>query len=134
MQRLTDLALKVLRFEPLGKEELISTLGLESWKRIQRSPDGERNYRILGEIMNGQQSLLRDLYEVSIAKIEDICSEALAAGAYGAKISGAGMGGSVIALVKNEEEGKKVVKVCLSIGSKDGWVSKVGEGVRVERP
>ena len=44
------------------------------------------------------------------------------------------MGGSVIALVKNEEEGKKVVKVCLSIGSKDGWVSKVGEGVRVERP
>jgi len=134
MQRLTDLALKVLRFEPLGKEELISTLGLESWKRIQRSPDGERNYRILGEIMNEQQSLLRDLYEVSIAEIEDICSEALAAGAYGAKISGAGMGGSVIALVKNEEEGKKVVKVCLSIGSKDGWVSKVGEGVRVERP
>ena len=80
--------------------------------------------------MNEQQILLRELYDVSLPKIEDICSAALAAGAYGAKISGAGMGGSVIALVKNQEIDRKVVNACLSVGANDGWVSAVGEGVK----
>jgi galactokinase len=80
--------------------------------------------------MNEQQTLLRELYDVSLPKIEDICCAALAAGAYGTKISSAGMGGSVIALVKNQEIGRKVVDACISVGAKDGWVSAVGEGVK----
>ena len=134
MQRLTDLALRILRFETVSEDEIASNLDVDSWSLIHDSSVEERRYRILGEIMSRQHSLLRDLYEVSIPKIEDICSEALAVGAYGAKLSGAGMGGSVIALVKNEEEGRKVVEACLSVGAKDGWVSKVGEGVRVDSP
>jgi galactokinase len=132
MQRLTEFALKVLRFERVGEEETILNLGEERWKAIQRSLIAEHNHRILGEVMNDQHSLLRDLYDVSLPELEEICSSALEAGAYGAKISGAGMGGSIIALVKNEEEGKKVTDACLSVGAKNGWVSKVGEGVKVE--
>lgn len=132
MQRSTEFALKILRFERVSKKEIILNLGEERWNTIHRSPPNERNHRILGEVMNDQHSLLRDLYDVSLPKIEEICSSALEAGAYGAKISGAGMGGSIIALVKNEEEGKKVIDTCLSVGAKNGWISKVGEGVRVE--
>ncbi len=42
------------------------------------------------------------------------------------------MGGSIIALVRNEEKGKEVIDACLSVGADEGWVSRVGEGVRVE--
>jgi galactokinase len=83
-------------------------------------------------VMNKQHALLRDLYEVSVPRIEDMCSAALAAGAYGAKLSGAGMGGSIIALVKDEKMGRKVLDACLSAGARNGWVSRVGEGVRVQ--
>ena len=82
--------------------------------------------------MNAQHILLRDLYEVSLPILEDICNAALDAGAYGSKISGAGMGGSIIALVKDEKQAKDVINNCLSIGARKGWSSKIGEGVKVE--
>lgn len=133
MHRLTMVALKVLRFEGVTAEDLISNLGEESWRRVQMGPPGELNYRILGEIMNAQHALLRDLYDVSLPEIDRICEAALNAGAYGAKLSGAGMGGSIIALVRNREVGERVVNACLSEGARGGWVSEVGEGVRIEK-
>ena len=99
MEKLTEFALKILRFEKLDEKEAILNLGEERWRSIEKSPMKERDYRILGEVMNEQHALLRDLYEVSLPKIEEICSAAIEAGAYGAKISGAGMGGSIICLL-----------------------------------
>lgn len=132
MQRLTEIALKILRFERLSEREIVKELGEDKLNLIKRVPTNERMYHILGEIMNAQHVLLRDLYDVSLPEIENICSSALQAGAYGAKISGAGMGGSVIALVRDEETGRNVVKACLAGYAKDGWVSKVGKGVEVK--
>ena len=128
MNTLNDVALKVLRFQPTSVEDLTSVLNPVKLSQIRNAPEVEKDWIMLGEIMNKQQTLLRELYDVSLPKIEEICSAALAAGAYGAKISGAGMGGSVIALVKNEEVGRRVVEACKSVGAKDGWVSAVGEG------
>ncbi|MEM2526779.1 MAG: galactokinase family protein [Candidatus Bathyarchaeia archaeon] len=133
MHRLTMVALRVLRFEGVTAEDLISNLGEESWRRVQKGPSEEFSYRILGEIMNAQHALLRDLYDVSLPEIDHICDAALNAGAYGAKLSGAGMGGSIIALVKNREIGERVIDACLSEGARGGWVSEVGEGVRIEK-
>lgn len=133
MHRLTEIALKILRLKSVNKEEIILNLGENAWKKIQRGPLNELNYRILGEIMNAQHILLRDLYEVSLPEIDQICEAALEAGAYGAKLSGAGMGGSIIALVKNEEVGRLVIESCLSAGARKGWISAIGEGVRVEK-
>ncbi|MEM2639157.1 MAG: GHMP kinase, partial [Candidatus Bathyarchaeia archaeon] len=73
------------------------------------------------------------LYDVSLPEIDRICEAALNAGAYGAKLSGAGMGGSIIALVKDREVGERVVKECVSVGARNGWFSEIGEGVRVEK-
>ena len=133
MQKSTEFALKVLRHEKVSSSEAGFYFGEERWKVLKNESSSELNYRILGAVMNDQQSLLRDFYDVSLPKLEDICQHALDAGAYGAKISGAGMGGSIIALVKNEEDGQKVIDTCLRVGAKNGWVSKVGEGVKVEQ-
>ncbi len=133
MHRLTEIALKILRFEKVSEKEIVLNLGENAWKRLQKSSVSEFNYRLLGEIMNAQHALLRDLYDVSLPEIERVCEAALEAGAYGAKISGAGMGGSIIALIKDENVGRRVVDVCLSSGAKNGWISKIGNGVRIEK-
>lgn len=128
---LTDVALKILRQERVSEEEVVSNLGKETWSRVQEVVSDEADYMLLGYAMNKQHALLRELYDVSLPKIEDMWAAAMAAGAYGAKISGAGMGGSIIALVKDEEIGKRVVNACQSVGAENGWVSRVAEGVRV---
>jgi len=132
MQRSTDFALRILRLEEIGERTMIENLGRERWSLIKGNPPEERSHRILGEIMSDQQALLRDLYEVSLPEIDKICTAALEAGAYGAKISGAGMGGSIIALVRDAETGHRVVEAGLSAGAKQGWTSTIGKGARIE--
>jgi len=86
----------------------------------------------LGEVMNVQHELLRDLYDVSLPELEKIRDSMLKAGAYGVKISGAGLGGALIALVKDVESGKRILEAGLKAGAKKGWVAKIDEGVKVE--
>ncbi|GGM93600.1 galactokinase [Thermus composti] len=55
--------------------------------------------RAFGELMvQSHRSLARD-YEVSLPELDLLVEEALKAGAYGAKLTGAGFGGAVVALV-----------------------------------
>jgi mevalonate kinase len=58
--------------------------------------------RGLGELMNLNQALLASLM-VSTERIEDLCRAARGAGAYGAKLTGAGGGGCVIAVAGDHE-------------------------------
>jgi mevalonate kinase len=57
----------------------------------------------LGAAMNRAQIVLADL-DVSTAQLDDLCDEARAAGAYGAKLTGAGGGGAVIAIAPRDRE------------------------------
>lgn len=134
MQRLTEFALKVLRREDLEMWEVVQNLGEEGWNRVEKAASRERPHQILGEVMNRQHALLRDLYDLSLPRLEDIREAALEAGAYGAKISGAGLGGSIVTLVRDCEVGRRVVVASLDVGARRGWVSDVGEGVRIESP
>jgi mevalonate kinase len=84
----------------------------------------------LGELMTSNQKLLRKL-RVSSVELERLISAAQDGGAYGAKLSGAGGGDCMIALV-NSANKKKVTK---SIGSAGGEVLPVelnAQGVRIE--
>ncbi|PJF34736.1 MAG: mevalonate kinase [Candidatus Thermofonsia Clade 1 bacterium] len=53
----------------------------------------------LGELMNANHALLRAL-SVSSTHLDQLCAVARAQGAYGAKLSGGGRGGSLIALIE----------------------------------
>lgn len=90
----------------------------------------EKNWRMLGEIMNENQKLLVKL-GVSTDVLDRFIKAALRAGAYGAKISGAGGGDCLIALVNNKKKesvieaiknaGGEIIK--LSVGQTEGVIT-----------
>jgi len=91
----------------------------ENWNPLDIAPE-----------INYQHELLRDLYDVSLPQLEKIRDAMLKAGALAVKLSGAGMGGSLIALVeKNEEE---IVKSALSAGANQAWKVWPDSGARIE--
>ncbi len=91
----------------------------DAWERL---PDGEirrrarhvltENRRVLdaaaalrrvdhaafGALMNGSQASMRDDFEITVPVIDLIAETAVALGAYGARMTGGGFGGTVIAL------------------------------------
>jgi len=100
----------------------------ESTKRaIAELRKGEPDRRVLGEIMNEQHRLLRDLYEVSIPELEEIKRHLDSNGALGSKISGAGMGGSMVALAESREDAKRIVESIK--GRWRAWVVSIDQGV-----
>lgn len=138
MQKSTEIALKVmgkkLKIENALREaknipELTDFL---STRKSSDSDSRPRVLRILGQVMNYQHFLLRDLYDVSLPELEEIKDAMLGAGASGVKISGAGLGGSLIGLVESDEAGHKALDAALNAGAKQGWVSRVSVGARIE--
>lgn len=85
----------------------------------------------LGELMNQNQKLLRQL-QVSSSELENLIEASLAAGAYGSKLSGAGGGDCMLAMVGQsqkiataqaiEQAGGKIIEVKTNAG-----------GVRLEK-
>jgi galactokinase len=54
-------------------------------------------------------------------------------GAYGAKLSGAGLGGAVIALIPSTSVGELIVREAVKRGlATRGWVVEVDDGLRVD--
>ena len=132
MHKSTELALKILRNQPISVKEVANVTQI-SFEDIGRKMERNRkDLVLLGLIVNYQHLLLRDLYEVSLPEIEEIKYGMLEAGAYGVKISGAGLGGSIIGIVDKIDIGEKVLKAGLERGGVRGWVSTIGEGVKVE--
>jgi galactokinase len=86
----------------------------------------------LGSVMNYQHELLRDLYEVSTPRLEELRNTLLQSGALGAKISGAGLGGSVIALVRDSNMADAAKKSCIASDFPKVWTSAPDQGVRLE--
>lgn len=85
--------------QPARYEALFTQIG-------QLTADGLRaleagNLALVGNLMNANQKLLREI-GVSSAEIEHLTATALSAGALGAKLSGGGLGGCIIALVEKD--------------------------------
>ena len=72
--------------------------------RVRAAADalGASGWPELGELMTASHISLRDDYEVSAAELDLAVDAALAAGALGARMTGAGFGGSAIALVPDD--------------------------------
>ena len=106
MQKSTERALELLRSPLAPPEEVLKAVGRE---------------------MTLQHKLLAELYEVSLPRLDKLVEEAIEAGAYGAKLSGAGLGGVVIALAPDREAAEKIGR---RSSAERWWAVQVDEGLR----
>lgn len=90
-----------------------------------------KNLDALGSLMNQNHALLQKL-SVSTPKLDSLCETSLKAGALGAKMTGGGGGGSIIALARDEGEAARLQGVFHSNGFK-AFIAELGvEGARIE--
>jgi len=100
----------------------IGALALEARDCLERGATAR-----LGELMTANHSLLRAL-RVSSVELDRLVEAALDAGAYGAKLSGGGRGGHIIALV-GEHSADKVAQNLRRSGAKRVMATTVGESI-----
>jgi mevalonate kinase len=86
--------------------------------------------RAIGQLLDLNQMLLSGLF-VSTPEIEDMCGSARAAGAVGAKLTGAGGGGCVVALVDEPSRATAVLAEWKKSGF-ECFVATVGSTPRAE--
>lgn len=79
----------------------------------------------LGEAMTRAHNIL-DKLGVSDDNLNHLVSEALKSGALGAKLTGGGRGGCMIALASSREEANYISSKLLSRGAKNTWISSLG--------
>ncbi len=81
--------------------------------------------RGLGQLLDMNQSLLA-AWMVSTGTIEEMCAAARAAGALGAKLTGGGGGGCMIALAPSVEAAEPIRAALLQHGKKEAWIVTAG--------
>jgi mevalonate kinase len=91
----------------------------------------ENDLETLGNLMNINQSLLCGV-GVSDESLDRLANAARKAGALGAKMTGAGGGGCIIALSR-EEKLQSVLEAIQTAGGRSFMARKTDEGVRIDR-
>jgi galactokinase len=81
---------------------------------------GSGSVRDVGPLMDASHASLRDDYEVSCAELDVAVDAARAAGAFGARMTGGGFGGSAIALVAAEDV-TRVTEAVHAAFAAHGW-------------
>ncbi|MET1101382.1 MAG: galactokinase family protein [Pyrodictiaceae archaeon] len=125
----TLIAVKAMNGIPPSPEEAekLERLAGIKVKEIMRLEDWD--LRLIGAIMTYQHQLLSSLYDVSLPEIDKLVEEAVVAGAYGAKLSGAGLGGSIIALTADTSIARRVYKRLLETGAAKAWIVRIDQGL-----
>lgn len=119
----TDIAVNSVRQQivnhpKVGKPEInaLGTLAIDAKHQLATDQIAS-----LGKDMTAAQKHLANL-GVSSSKLDYLIKTAINNGAYGAKLTGSGLGGCIIALVKNRLQAKKVSKVLLNAGAVNTWL------------
>ena len=81
-----------------------------------------------GDLLTASHTSLRDDYEVSCVELDVAVEAALAAGALGARMTGGGFGGSMIALVRSTDAGKVGDAVIAAFAGRS-WIAPVVRSV-----
>lgn len=128
--RSTILALKAIKGRAIDVEEISETLEVEINRARELLNKGVLD--VVGEVMTYQHKLLSKLYDVSLPQIDSLVEKLIEFGALGAKLSGAGLGGAVIALFRDKETAEKAVKNIIdSRYGVRGWIVKIDRGLTV---
>ncbi len=99
-------------FDEIAQVSLIARRSIESGK-----PE------MLGELMDHNHSLLQEM-TVSSVELDRLVNVARNAGALGAKLSGGGRGGNMIALV-HKDESEKIAQALISAGAKQTVITEI---------
>lgn len=93
----------------------------------------ERNdLQALGSLFLESHASLRDDYEVSTPTLDAVVAAALGAGALGARMTGGGFGGSVVA-VAERENAEAVLRGTLERAGSQGWIVEASSGATRRR-
>lgn len=85
--------------------------------------------------MNASQISCKELFECTCPEVDELCALALSAGAYGARVTGAGWGGCIVALVPADETESFVQKLKAGYAPyKDLEGEKLREAVFASKP
>lgn len=98
-----------------------------TFRALKALTEPEIDHRLVGNLMNDHQQVLRDILRISTPKIDRMIAAALKAGAYGAKINGSGGGGCMFAYAP---ESPDRVKEAIEKEGGEAWVLSVDEGTR----
>ena len=83
------------------------------------------NFDKVGELMNKNHALLQEL-TVSCKELDHLVSVARETGALGAKMTGTGRGGNMIALAPDEATAEKIAEALRKGGAAGVWTTKFG--------
>jgi len=91
----------------------------------------------LGRLLTAGHASLRDDYECSIPEADFLVESAGRHGALGARLTGAGWGGSVIMLVAGDDEPQPIERILADFGRRFGrtpaaWRARAAAGVRLD--
>lgn len=75
--------------------------------------------RRIGPLLNASHASMRDDYEITVPSVDTLQEAAVAAGAHGARMTGGGFGGCVIALV-DRDDAAAVADACVEAAARDG--------------
>lgn len=94
----------------------------EMGKLVEKSKDAflAGNMDLLGELLNSNQEILENM-GVSDESLEMLIKTARKNGALGAKLTGGGLGGCIIALSNNLENGKLIAQELINSGAVKSW-------------
>jgi mevalonate kinase len=107
--------------EPARYQQLFDQIG--SCSRVGRTALETGDLRALGTIMREDHQLLQEI-GVSLPALDHLVEAATAAGALGAKLSGGGLGGHVIALADTAQE-TRIQAACIAAGAKSVFITSV---------
>ncbi len=118
------------RISKKKKKKLIGIIGIKDNTIAAVEELSKRNSDInnIGQLINEQQTYLKENYNVSHPRLDKMCSIALNQGAIGAKLTGAGFGGSMFAIADEEDTAVKVKKSLNEFGL--SFITKMDIGLR----
>ena len=116
---------KVRNLGEIAKEPL-KNLGelTEKFESLIKNKFETEKVKKIGQIMTNANDELKKI-GVTIEKTEMLVEKALENGASGAKISGGGLGGCIIALCKSQKIAEKVKKILIENGAINIWIEKI---------
>lgn len=78
--------------------------------------------RRIGPLLNDSHASMRDDYEITVPSVDTLQEAAVAAGAHGARMTGGGFGGCVIALV-DQQDAARIADSCVAAAARGGFPS-----------